>query len=260
MSDDPLRTPWERSRDARHAERAARRRERHADRDARKAEKKGEPSRGGASPEAIVAAALRILDSEGLGALTIRRLASELDMGVMTLYWYIANKDELLDLVAERVASEIPTPPPGATWQDRLRLMGSGMRQTLIRHPGAVPVLAARPALGPSALGLMESVLAILREAGFGPQDAADGYFTLSNYIVGFCAWETAGGRPRRAEDTAEVRAYIASLPADRFPTLTALAPRIFAGSLDERFAFGLDCLLEGFAARLAASAADPAS
>ena len=248
MTDELPPLPWNQSREDRHAARAARRRERREER----AEGQGRGRRGDrpqVEPDQIVAAALHILDTEGLDALTVRRLASELGTGVMTLYWYIASKEELLGLVIDRIFGEVETPPPGGTWIQRGRVMATSMRATLMRHPAAIGPATARPGLGPNAMRLMDFALGIFRDAGFAPDDAADAYFTVSNFVTGFSAFEAAStlGPTERAA----IREYLAKLPPERYANLVALAPRIFSASLDERFAFGLESLLEGLAARL---------
>lgn len=252
--------PWASTREARRAERAERRRERHAGQEARTDTRRARPQIG---PEVIVDAAVRILDTEGYEALTIRHLASELGTGVMTLYWHVRNKDEVLDLVADRVMGEFRVAPAGGDWRARVRDLAESVRTVLLRHPAAVALVDQRPMLGANALRLVEAALGIFRDAGFSDADAAYAYFTVSNYVVGFCAWQTANvrvaSRPEleRREIATMMLEYAAKLPADRYPNLVATAPQMFGGGLDERFAFGLDCLVDGLAARLEKSGAD---
>jgi len=262
VSDDermpPL--PWWDSREARRAARAERRRERHDARDARH-----DPGTGRVplDPDRIVAAALHILDSEGLAALTIRRLATELGTGAMTLYWYVQNKDELLDLVADRVTTEVTIPADG-TWRERAEAMALSFRDALLRHPAALPYMSERPLLGPGALRIMDAALGVFLRAGFSDDDAADAYFTVANYVTGFSVWQASAVRlPGQAaagqrDVAAMARDYVDRLPADRYPNLVPLAPRIFGAraTLDQRFRFGLACLLDGLEVRLGRSGA----
>ncbi len=244
--------PWWDSREARRAARAERRRERH---DARDARHEGTSSRPSLDPDRIVDAAIRILDTEGLDALTIRRLAAELGAGAMTLYWYVQNKDELLDLVADRVVAEIAIPAEG-TWRERAEATAVSFRDVLLRHPAAIPFMSARPILGPGALGIMDAAVGVFRDAGFDDDVAADAYFTLTNYVTGFCTWQAANltvrGAPGTQSDAGRMALeYLARLPVDRYPNLVPLAPRIFSGSIDRRFRFGLESLLDGLEVRL---------
>jgi AcrR family transcriptional regulator len=253
MTDELPPLPWDQSREDRQAARAARRRERRAERGAR-AGRGRDAGRPQIAPDQIVEAALRILDAEGLDALTVRHLASELGTGVMTLYWYIASKDELLALVIDRVFGEVETPPAGGSWLDRGRAMATSMRATLKRHPACIGPATVRPTVGPNALRLMDTALGIFRDAGFSDEDAADAYFTVSNFVTGFSAFQAAStlGPTERAA----ILDYLAKLPPGRYPNIVALGPRVFSASLDERFRFGLDSLLEGLAARIASRSA----
>ena len=238
--------PWSlsRSREERNGERAERRRERHDRRDGRTDRNPRVP----VAPGQIVDAALRSMDAEGLEALTVRRLAAELGSGVMTLYWHIENKDELLDLVIDRVYAEVPTPAEGATWREQARSMALTMRAAFLHHPACMGPATTRPHMGPNALRLMDAALGIFRSAGMPEQDVADAYFTLTNYVTGFCAWQVTNRLD--APTRASLIDYLAQVPADRFPHLQALGARVFSGNLDERFAFGLDTLLDGLARR----------
>src|SRR3954464_12450051 len=97
-------------------------------------------SNGNRSREAITKAALALVDREGLGALSMRRLAAELEMGTMTLYGYFRTKDELLEAVVEEAAAWHRLPDAEGSWKERLRALARGMRQALGRHPSLIEV------------------------------------------------------------------------------------------------------------------------
>ena len=265
---DPNNTPtppWWSSSETRHAARDEARRARRQERSARRhgtAETAREtapetaPAREPVTPDRIADAALRVIDAEGLDGLTVRRLAQELGVGTMTLYWYVQNKDEVLDLVADRMLAGIETPPLATPWQVAVREVSIAVRAAALRHASAVPIMVGRGSFGPNGLGLTEMSLKVFRSAGFSEADAADAYFTVSNFVWGFCAQQTANVGQRNAQEDRRgyfqmVWQYIDTLPADRYPNLRAAAPRIFTASLDERFAFGIDALIAGFEARL---------
>lgn len=246
----------------RRAARAAERRAKRQDRAERRAERHdarhGEASREPLTPERIADAAIALIDEQGVDGLTVRGLAAALGVGTMTLYWYVENKDEVLDLVGDRLLAGVVVPAPAADWRDVARALAINVRASLLRHARAVPVIVSRGSFGPNGLGLLEASLRMLREAGFGPEDAADAYFTLSNYVTGTCVFETSGvnaaGDLAFDRDAYVARAgqYVAMLPPDRFPNVIASAARMFGADRDARFAFGLECLLDGLAARLA--------
>jgi TetR/AcrR family tetracycline transcriptional repressor len=248
--------PWWNSREARHAARDEERRVRRQQRGIRRHGVE-EPPREPVTPERIADAALRVIDAQGLDGLTVRALAQELGVGTMTLYWYVQNKDEVLDLVADRMLADVIFPPPEQDWHVSVREGATAVRAALLRHARAVPIIVGRGSFGPNGLRMIEASIAVFRAAGFEPDDAADAYFTISNFVTGFCVFQTSALslRNRPDVDVREygqlIRHYIEALPLDRYPNLQAAAPRIFSASLDERFQFGVDCLVAGFEARL---------
>jgi AcrR family transcriptional regulator len=220
------------------------------------------------SREAIVAATVQLLDREGLGALSMRRLAEELGTGAASLYWHVGSKDGLLDLVLDEIIgeSQVPDPDP-PRWQDQLKDVARGLRRISLRHPYVVRISIGRIPMGPNALQFSERVLAILRAAGLPPRLALQGYLLLIATVNGFTVDETGmqdgpgpGGAPpgdlaarQQAADMA--RDYAASLPAELFPTMTSLADEFSLADPEERFEVLLDIFVDGLARRAAAEA-----
>jgi AcrR family transcriptional regulator len=259
--------PWWPSLDARRAAQAERRRAR---RQARGAQRQGR-SRERTTAEEIVATAVRIIDADGLDALTVRRLASELGVAAMTVYSYVRSKDELLDLVVDGVAGDVALPPGEGDWRERAEALAHSLRTALLTHPEGARLISERPIQSPNAFRIFDAGLGIFRDAGFPDELAADAYFAFGNYVMGSVAQDTAGIRlaPRSASGEAPTGgpapAYIEQLPADQFPNIRALAPLIYgpseraaepdpgsqAEASSRRFDFGLDSLLDGLAQRL---------
>ncbi|HMF82993.1 MAG TPA: TetR/AcrR family transcriptional regulator [Acidimicrobiia bacterium] len=207
------------------------------------------------SRDAIVDAALGILDADGVDALTIRRLGQELGTGAASLYWHIAGKDELGELVYDRIMGEIQLPEPDpARWDDQLKELARCSYRAMLAHNDAVRLSIGRPPAGPNTLRIVEWMLTLMRSAGIPDQPAA--YFgnTLGRFLDA-SVLEASTAPP--AEDDAEsvedggdmMREYWASLPGDRFPNLTALADTTFDVDADDLFEFGLDLLMRGLAA-----------
>jgi AcrR family transcriptional regulator len=218
------------------------------------------------SRDAIVTAAISLLDREGLAALSMRRLAEELGTGAASLYWHVGSKDGLLDLVLDEVIGEgkVPDPDPGH-WQEQLKQIARDQRAASHRHPWVVRVSIGRIPMGPNALRYSERILAILRAGGVPPHLAVQGYLLLIATINGFTIDETgvddsAEGRggsmsldPDSLQEVADqARDYVASLPAAQFPNMTALADEFAFADPDERFELLIDIFVDGLARRAA--------
>ena len=204
--------------------------------------------------EAIVAAAIRILDEAGLDGFTMRRVADALGTGPASLYWHVGSKDGLLDLVFEEVIGEqqIPDVDP-ACWQDQLKDVARTMRATILRHSGIVRISIGRVPMGPNALRYSDRVLAILRAGGASDRLAVLGHHLLISIVNGFTVDETdEGGQPTPEPIAAMTRDYLASLPPDQFPNLVALADHFAISDQDLRFDVLIGLFVDGLACRIA--------
>jgi TetR/AcrR family tetracycline transcriptional repressor len=215
----------------------------------------GEPSRGERRPltrGAIVDAALRLLDRDGIGGLSMRKLAQELDVGTASLYWHVRDKEELLGLLLDRIVgeAEVPDPEPD-NWREQVKELGRENRRLLQRHRDAAQISLGRIPVGPESMPVLERNLAILVAAGLPPRVVALAADMFALYVGGFAFEESMGNEQA---DVAQLAEYFRSLPADEFPTLVALADDLVAGDADERFEFALELLIRG----LEAMAADP--
>jgi AcrR family transcriptional regulator len=221
------------------------------------------------SRDAIVAAAVQLLDHEGLAALSMRRLAEEIGTGAASLYWHVGSKDGLLDLVLDQIIGEnqVPDPDP-PRWQEQVKDVAREQRRTSLRHPYVVRISIGRVPMGPNALQFSERVLAILRAGGLPPRLAVQGYLLLIATVNGFTLDETGvgdGGDPGGSALPADqvtlqqvadmARDYIASLPAELFPTMTGLADEFALADPGERFEILLDIFVDGLARRAATEA-----
>ena len=215
----------------------------------------GRPARAPLSREAIVDAAFRVVDRDGAEALSMRRVAQELGTGAASLYWHVNNKDALVNLMIDRVASEVRLPEPDpARWQEQLREWLLEVRQVFQRHPGIAVLTLGRIPVGPNLVRWSEWTLALLRGAGVPDRIAAFAGDLLGLYL-GATGYEatlpppSAGGGPVSAEEsTAMIRDYFASLPPDQFPNVVATVDDLVGGDPEERFELGLDVILRGLA------------
>jgi AcrR family transcriptional regulator len=201
------------------------------------------------SPERVAAAALELLDREGLDALSMRRLAAELGVGTMTLYGYFRSKDELLDAVVDAAVAEREPFSFEGSWQEQIRRLMQASRRNLSRHPGLVKVRADRPVLRPEALRFAETGMTILRGAGFDRADAARAFRLLFTYVFGYVSFSPEG---TAAEAKRDARAATAALPPDEYPALNEASEELAeAMAGQETFDFGLERIVDGLEARL---------
>ncbi len=204
----------------------------------------------------IVSAAIAILDRDGLDAVTTRRVAEDLGTGSASLYAHVASRDELIELMVDRIAAEIEVPEPDpARWPDQLRAYARHAQQVWAAHADIARASLASMPTGPERLRVIERLLAILRAAGFSDQVAVWAIDRLQIYIdADVYEGSVYAAQIKQGLDIEEyltsIRDYFRRLPADRFPVIASLADVIVAG-IDQRFEFGLDLFIDGLAARL---------
>lgn len=205
------------------------------------------PSNAGLSKQRVVVEAVRLADREGVDELSMRRLAGVLGAGAMSLYRYVASKDELLDAMIDVVFEEIELPPEDSDWQSAMRLRSVSAREVLARHPWAIGLMESRTAPGPANLHHREAVTSCLRRAGFSVVMATHANWLLDSYVYGFALQEARlpfGSADELAEMAEDV--YLRQLSPDEFPYLNESAAALFAAGYDpaEEFTFGLDLVL----------------
>lgn len=211
------------------------------------ATKRGAP-RAKLTRGAIVTAALRVLDDVGLEGLSMRRVAEELGTGAATLYWHVADKEQLIHMVLDRVMGEIELPEPDPShWQEQIREFARAGRAMFGRHRDIAVASLGRVPMGPNLVRIAEWLLAVLRGAGIPARPAA--WFGDLMALIG-AAQSVEDYLATRGDDPviAAMGDYLAALPPERFPNLTAAASEMAAGNPDERFEFALELLLRGMA------------
>jgi AcrR family transcriptional regulator len=220
-----------------------------------RAARRERPARTPLTQEAIVDAALRVVDRDGTDGLSMRRVAEELGTGPASLYWHVASKDELINLLVDRVASEVETPAPDpARWEEQLRDWMIQVRRIFKRHPGVAGLTLGRIPVGPNLVQWNEWGLALLRGAGI-PDRIAAYSFDLLGLYMGAHSYEE--GMPMASPTGEElepeaivgmIRGYYESLPPDRFPNVLATLDELFSGGPDERYELGLEIIIRGLA------------
>ena len=201
------------------------------------------------SEEAIVDAALGLLDDQGLDAVTMRAVAERMGVSAPTIYWHVENKDGLLDRLYNQLCSEVSLPSGGA-WQDRLRSLATSIRSVFSAHRDSARIAVGRFPLGPHGLQVTEVALAALADAGLDVEDTAHAAHLFFSYVTSFSYQETVlpASTPTgdRAASLALVEHYLSLIAPRRLPPPHSLRSSPEPSGLDRRFTFGLDRLIRG--------------
>ncbi len=220
------------------------------------------------SRDEIVRTAIRVADAEGADAVSMRRIARELNAGTMSLYWHIVSKEELLDLMLDAVQGDRQNPEPSGDWRRDMREVARAIRQSLHEHPWMMDFIGGRPPVGPKSLRNVERTLAYFDGLGLEVSMAIDIATTVGTYVMGAVLREVqerrsevfsqqAFGELTEPERQKVISEFTERMRASgRYPHLAELMSAGYdpdaAETRDERFEFGLDCLLDGIAARIA--------
>jgi AcrR family transcriptional regulator len=203
--------------------------------------------------ERIVDAALGLMDTDGLEAVTMRRVAREVGVEAMSLYHHVRDKDDLLQAVCDRVMASFEFPEEGGDWAARCKAGARSWRRLLQAHPDVMRLFAETHGPSPSSpesLLPTEYALGLLREAGLSDRDTVQAFHAFGGYIQGFVMME--GGSIKGSEER-----FAAQVSPETFPVLSAVG-RFFAEcDADEQFEVGLDLMIRGLQARVAAVSDD---
>jgi len=204
------------------------------------------------SRDALVDAAMAIADAEGLDAVTIRRVAGELGVTPMALYWHVRDKDELLEALAERMFDEVELPPDsGGPWHVELAAALDALLTAIKRHPAVAPLAPETVFNSEASLEVAERTLRLMARGGFDDRALAE----LAAYLLcSIVTLVTAQPGPARAADTAAreakleaKQARLAALPGDRYPSVARLAGALAdCEDEDSYYRRGLDLLVLG--------------
>ena len=211
------------------------------------------------SRERVLRAAVKLADEGGIESVTMRRLAEELGAEAMSLYYHVANKDDVLDGIADAVAREInqavdqaEVPSGAANWKTAMRRRILAARQVLLRHPWAPGLLETRAATSPAIIGHFDGLVGLMRDGGFSYDLAHHALHALGSRALGFSQEPFDPGDGTGSGDAT------AAPPADmasQFPHLAAMLaeiahddPASTLGWCDDQteFEFGLDLILNG--------------
>lgn len=217
------------------------------------------PSRQPLTQELVVETAIAVLDAEGLEAVTMRRVAQELGTGPASLYAHVSDKQELRELMLDRVAAEIrlPAPPDPARWREQLKEIAMEVRRVYTSHRDIAKVSMGLIPTGPHLLAVAEAQLALMIAGGVPPKIAGLAVDTLGMYIDADAVEDTFYTAAVKGDEDPwehfkkyldQIRDYYKALPPDRYPNIVSLVDDLTDEGGAERFEFGLDVLLRGVA------------
>jgi len=213
------------------------------------------------SRERVVEAAIRLADSEGMDAVSMRRLGQELAVDPMSIYRYVAGKDALVDAMTDAVVARIELVTDAGGWQASARATMLAARATMLRHPWTADVRKSRTQPTPAELRHLDGLLGILRDGGLGVDLTHHAIHALGSRVLGFSQDLYDDGGDATPEESAAAAAVL----APTHPRLAELAVAVtHDGALggcddDAEFVFALDLVLEGLERRRRAEAASRA-
>jgi len=206
-------------------------------------------SRPALTRESIIEAATTMADAIGVDALTIRKLATELDVWPMAIYHHVPDKESIIDGMVDLVFSEIDLPPTDLDWKTAIRQRSVSAREVLARHKWAAPLMESRRTAGPATLRHHEATLGCLRNGGHSIEMSGHAYALIDAYIYGFALLEANLPATAGDEISGLAETMTADMSIDEYPHLIefitqhALQPGYdFAHEFD----FGLDLILDG--------------
>lgn len=208
---------------------------------------RAQPRREGLSPGRITRTAVEIADGEGLDAVSMRRLASELGVKAMSLYNHVAGREAIIDAMVDAVIGEVTVPDVGGEWRDQMFRRARSAHEMLLRHRWAALAILPRINVGPAMLRYIDATLGCLMEAGFSPEAADHAWNAMDNHIYGFTLQELTF--PVDAPEYAATAAdYMDRIPADTYPYMNLLSRMVAEGRYKgvHDFEFGLELILDG--------------
>jgi AcrR family transcriptional regulator len=213
--------------------------------------------RSALSRERIVERAIAIADAEGIEAVSMRRIASDLGATPMALYNHVANKDELMGGIAGQLLKEIDVSAlDPSDWAGAIKTGYTEFRRVLLRHPNLFSVLQRKTEVSPDAMRPIELAMSILQGAGFSPEEALKAHWTLSGFAMGHVLWQMTnpllGGEDGMTIQQAHAMHHRATLSPEDFPCLLAALPAMEAYDMDACWEWGIDSIIEGLKVKLA--------
>ncbi|RJL21719.1 TetR/AcrR family transcriptional regulator C-terminal domain-containing protein [Bailinhaonella thermotolerans] len=229
---------------------------------------KPQRDQAGLSRDQIVRAAIEILDAEGRDALSMRRLGARLGAAATSVYWYVSNKDELLELALDEIFGEVERPDPETSgWRPAFTIAAHSLRSLILRHPWVAQLIGVYPMYGPNALRFTDHLVGVAQHAGFQDFDVDFAVTTVVAYVYGMTIGEAAwlSNAQRAGTTMKELDERVWDVSAEIARDYPRLSERYRAyGETDPQrlrvatFDFGLVSVLDGLELRRRATRRDP--
>jgi AcrR family transcriptional regulator len=209
------------------------------------------PAKPALTRQKIIDAALRILSAEGLGKVTMRRIAAELDTGHASLYVYVRDVEDLHAQILDALLAPLVTAEPaGDTWRERLKSLLIGYGEILRARPEIARMALSTQPSGPNSVALVDRILALLLEGGASDKAAAWGVDLLL-LLPTASAVEQSGPKPARhaTGDVDAIATTIAEVDPAKAPNIARLGDLLISGESEERARWSLDVMIDGILA-----------
>ena len=211
------------------------------------------PARTPLTRTEIVRAGLRIVQAEGIDAVSMRRVAAEFGTGPSSLYAHVTNKDELLQLMFDEMCGQVPVPEVDpARWKEQVKELARAGHQAMVAHNDLARAALATIPTGPNALRISNGMLGMMLAGGIPPQTAGWAMDRIFLYITAdayeYSIWRRQGTDEATFVDhlSSSLLRYFQQLPAEVYPNVRQYAEALVGGGSEARFAFGLDMLVDG--------------
>jgi AcrR family transcriptional regulator len=208
------------------------------------------PAKSPLSRDAVLDAGLKVLREEGIEGVTMRRVAKELDTGAASLYVYVQNREDLLNQMFDAVVGEVDLgeEPDPKRWREQLVAVLTSARDAMDRYPGIARVPLANVPTGPNASRGADRMLGLLRAGGVDDRSAA-WFLDIVSLYLNAASYETSiyaeQGREHDEVDE-EIREGFEQLDLEQYPNIASMMPLLLSGDGDQRFAFGLQLMIDG--------------
>jgi AcrR family transcriptional regulator len=209
-----------------------------------------QPAKPPLNRESVLDAGLRVLRAHGIDGVTMRAVAAALDTGPASLYVYFHNRQALLDAMFDAVIAEIDVgdPPDPARWREQLTTLLTRVVECMDAHPGIARVPLANVPTGPNSVRVADHMLGLLAAGGVDDRSAA-WFLDVVFLFVNATAYETSIFVERGDDESrlvADLERELAEIDAARYPNFARLLPLLTSGTGEQRFAFGLQLMIEG--------------